>query len=241
MALGGLDLGKRIGPPPMGAWVAAVGGGLAIAVYSRNRSAKSGGADVVYADNTSADPGVGIGGLSAVGATGDSAAIITGAPTITSNAQWGQQAFTFLVATGADGALADKAIRDYLSGIGLSLSENAMISLALTKLGQPPEPLPDAPSLPQPVPVPAPAPAPAPAPVTVPRPAPPPPPPQMAPPRQQKYHTVQPGDNLSKISQYFYGTQARWPEIWNANRGVIGANPNRIYPGQVLFIPGVFV
>ena len=50
-------------------------------------------------------------------------------------------------------------------------------------------------------------------------------------------HTVQAGDNLSFISQRYYGTQANFRIIYEANRDVIGDNMNLIKPGQVLKIP----
>jgi nucleoid-associated protein YgaU len=49
-------------------------------------------------------------------------------------------------------------------------------------------------------------------------------------------YVVQPGDNLSSIAQRTYGTQD-WQRIYNANVGVIGQNPNLIYPAQRLAIP----
>lgn len=49
-------------------------------------------------------------------------------------------------------------------------------------------------------------------------------------------HTVVPGDTLSGIARKYYGKAARWPEIFEANKGQI-KNPNLIYPGQVLTIP----
>lgn len=73
---------------------------------------------------------------------------------------------------------------------------------------------------------PAPAPAPPPAPVA----APPPPP-------ASRTYTVVSGDTLSKISVKFYGTASKWQQIYNANRGVIGSDPNKIKPGQRLVIP----
>lgn len=50
-------------------------------------------------------------------------------------------------------------------------------------------------------------------------------------------YTVQKGDNLWNIAKKFYGSGALYTKIYEANRGVIGSNPNLIYPGQVLTIP----
>ena len=50
-------------------------------------------------------------------------------------------------------------------------------------------------------------------------------------------HTVVPGDNLSFISEKYYGTQANFRILYEANRDVIGENMNLIRPGQVLKIP----
>ena len=52
-----------------------------------------------------------------------------------------------------------------------------------------------------------------------------------------KKYTVVKGDSLSKIALKFYGNANRWKEIYEANKGVIGANPNLIHPGQVYTIP----
>ena len=50
-------------------------------------------------------------------------------------------------------------------------------------------------------------------------------------------HTVVPGDNLSFISEKYYGTQANFRILYEANKDVIGDNMNLIKPGQVLKIP----
>jgi nucleoid-associated protein YgaU len=50
-------------------------------------------------------------------------------------------------------------------------------------------------------------------------------------------HTVVAGDNLSFISEKYYGTQANFRLIYEANKDVIGENMNLIRPGQVLKIP----
>jgi hypothetical protein len=52
----------------------------------------------------------------------------------------------------------------------------------------------------------------------------------------KKYKVVK-GDCLWKIAKRQYGDASQWPKIYNANKKVIGKNPNRIYPGQVLVIP----
>ena len=52
-------------------------------------------------------------------------------------------------------------------------------------------------------------------------------------------YTVKSGDSLSAIAEHFYSDANRWPDIYRANRTLIGGNPNLIHPGQVLTIPGV--
>jgi nucleoid-associated protein YgaU len=47
-------------------------------------------------------------------------------------------------------------------------------------------------------------------------------------------YTVKPGDNLSKISTYFYGDANRYPKIAEANNL---ADPDKIKAGQQLLIP----
>jgi len=50
-------------------------------------------------------------------------------------------------------------------------------------------------------------------------------------------YTVQSGDTLSVIAQKFYSDANLWQRIYDANRGIIGDNPDRIIPGQNLVIP----
>ena len=49
-------------------------------------------------------------------------------------------------------------------------------------------------------------------------------------------YTAVKGDNLSKIGKNLTGSSANWQAIYNQNKGVIGCNPNLIYPGQQLVI-----
>jgi LysM repeat protein/predicted nucleic acid-binding Zn-ribbon protein len=58
------------------------------------------------------------------------------------------------------------------------------------------------------------------------------PPPAPAP----RFHTVAPGDSLSKISKQYYGTVTRWNDILQANRDVI-RNPDALTLGTQLRIP----
>lgn len=52
-----------------------------------------------------------------------------------------------------------------------------------------------------------------------------------------KSYTVVSGDWLIKIAERHYGDWTKWVDIYNANRSVIGANPDLILPGQVLVLP----
>lgn len=54
---------------------------------------------------------------------------------------------------------------------------------------------------------------------------------------QPKTYTVKSGDCLWNIAKKYYGNGSQYTKIYNANKGVIGGNPNLIYPGQVLTIP----
>ena len=50
-------------------------------------------------------------------------------------------------------------------------------------------------------------------------------------------YTVQRNDCLWNIAKACTGDGSRWSELYNLNKGVIGSNPNLIYPGQVLTLP----
>ena len=50
------------------------------------------------------------------------------------------------------------------------------------------------------------------------------------------YYTVVSGDTLSKIAKTQYGDAMKYPVIFDANKPML-ADPDKIYPGQVLRIP----
>jgi nucleoid-associated protein YgaU len=55
--------------------------------------------------------------------------------------------------------------------------------------------------------------------------------------QQQEFYTVAKGDSLSKIAKRLLGNANDWRLIYDANRDVIGGNPDLIKPGQKLKIP----
>ncbi|MFS1513044.1 LysM peptidoglycan-binding domain-containing protein [Chengkuizengella sp. SCS-71B] len=50
-------------------------------------------------------------------------------------------------------------------------------------------------------------------------------------------YVVKSGDSLYRIAKKELGSGPRWSEIYQLNKGVIGNNPNLIYPGQKLVMP----
>ncbi len=62
------------------------------------------------------------------------------------------------------------------------------------------------------------------------------PPKRPAPPAPKTY-TVKSGDTLYGVTKQVLGDGSRWQELYSANTGVIGKDPNLIKPGQALRIP----
>lgn len=50
-------------------------------------------------------------------------------------------------------------------------------------------------------------------------------------------YVVQPGDTLRSIAEQEYGDAAQWPRIYQANRDVIGSDPDNLVAGMTLQIP----
>lgn len=51
------------------------------------------------------------------------------------------------------------------------------------------------------------------------------------------FYTVKSGDSLSKIAKRYLGNAMAYPDIFEANTPML-THPDKIYPGQVLRIPG---
>lgn len=238
--MAGMDLAKPVGPLPLGAWIVVVGAGLGIGYLNRGRTSQA--APAATADSprdTSGVPGVGAGGSGMVWqnvAPTGSDSVANQTPV--TNEEWGKKAVNYLIAEGYDPAVADAAIRKYMTADQqLGAQEYTLIKIALSKLGSPPVPLPP-PLFPAPVIPKAPDPVPTPTPVpNTPKPVP--------APNAIKYYTVKSGDTLYSISSYYY-TSPNWAWIYNANRagtrradGSMGfiVNPNLILPGWTLIIP----
>lgn len=231
-----LDLGKQIGPLPLGAWIAVVAGGLGIAVWTRQTQSE----EPEIVEDVSGDPGVGEGPGGFVDVTprppSDS-----DTQTYDSNEAWASAAINWLIAQGYPPGLANSAITKALQGgvdvdgNKMSIQEWSLWSLALGKFGPPPFPVNVAP------------PTSVPGPVTPPNPPPNTKPPTPKPPtnRIPRYvtYTVKSGDTLSSIARQFGTT---WRRIWDFNlkyrspatRAILRARgPNYIVRGQVFWIP----
>ena len=236
-----VDLGKQVGPLPLGAWFVVVGAGLGLAYYSyRNQT------PATPVNDTSGDPGVGDGSVGGwIPTTPGAAAPTDAAPAITTNEQWGVAAINWLIGQGYPADVSDSAIRKYLAGNDPkpSVQEYTLQRVALSHLGSPPQPLPPAVNDP-----PTSTPPPTGGGTTSPPPVVTPPPPTT---KHFVYYVVKAwpakGSTLSGIAEIEYGQAGRWSDIYNANRygtkradGKAGMikNPNLIYTGWSLLIPG---
>jgi len=226
-----VNMGKMVGPLPMGAWIAVIGGGLGFALYTRS---KADGATPA-SDTSGGSPLDTVGDGSVGGAwtvTAPTPSDNTNVAVITDNQTWAQAAENYLIAHGYDPGKVMSAISNGLYGQALPPDQWALWVLALSHMGAPPENF-NAPTQSSPTPGPTLPPPP------TPKPKPPPPKPK---PHSYTYYTVRPGDNLTKIGKKF---GISWQTIYNNNRaghrrrdGKMGMihNPDLIFPGWSLLI-----
>lgn len=226
------QMGKMIGPLPLGAWIIAVGLGVGIIAWNRKTDSDNTGyvdEEFVYRD-TSSDTGVGVGGSGLwTDLTVPSTGTTSTNPSPTTNEEWGRLALNRAIGMGFNPTVADFAIRTYLASGNLDASGWAIINDLLRLLGAPPSAL--GPSDYKPTPTPKPPTAGTGT--------------GIAPSLSYISHVVRYGETLAVIASA-YGV--RWATLYNANKsgskradntpGVI-SNPSYIAPGTRLVIPGV--
>jgi nucleoid-associated protein YgaU len=126
----GMDLGKKVGPLPLGGWVLVVGAGLAVGYFINRNAGKAEPQQLT-------ESGVGKGGGTFLPIDPPTSTPEETLPE--TNLTWAMKAKQYLVAQGIDALIANTAVEKFLSGQTLSAQESAAISMALGKLGPPPE------------------------------------------------------------------------------------------------------
>lgn len=153
------DMGKMIGPLPLGAWLAVIGGGLGVAYYTRSQGGDEPVTDPdLMPEDVGGVPGVGVGG-SGQWVNVDPPSNNGTRPKPSTNEEWAQRAIEHLIASGYPAMNADAAVRKYITAAQLGVSEKALIGIAIGAIGPLPVALPPAPDTPTPNP-PTPKPAP---------------------------------------------------------------------------------
>lgn len=133
------QLGKMIGPLPMGAWLAVIAGGLGFALYYRNQNAAATADTSVPMDNTTTDSGTSIpSGYGYVGDGTTDGSSTTTAPTITDDDAWVTAALTQMTAKGYDPLATSAALSKYMAGEKLNTQEAALVRVAIQLVGSPP-------------------------------------------------------------------------------------------------------
>lgn len=127
--------GKKLGPFPVTVWVGILGGGLVLGLVARHFT-KSSPAPATVDPNADA---TGIAAVRLVADPGGSGAGTTPTGKPTTNLVWGQMAVEYLIGSGQDPALSQRAIGLFLEGQAVTAQEQALISAAIRALGPPPE------------------------------------------------------------------------------------------------------
>lgn len=152
---GALDMLKtKVGPLPAGVWIAAA---VIIFWYLRKKNATTGTAGTATdpAGNTGPiDPKTGyvygtpqdssaLGGLGGGTGTGSDPGTSGGstvAGTYADNTAWANAAINYLVGLGEDATAANSAITTFLASQPLNSTQQAMVNLAVQRIGSPPSP-----------------------------------------------------------------------------------------------------
>lgn len=227
--MAGLDLGKMVGPLPLGAWLAVGGTGIGVAMWARGSGSGTITEEPGAMDDEYDWSSVG------TGASGQWIDVTppepVGAKPPTDNDEWGRLAIAFLISDGYDSGLAQTAIGKALQERRLSVREYALWWIALRELGAPPYAVV----------------------VKVPAGFDNKPPEPKDPPKPgwtgdgHRWYITRPGESLKRIARRAYGDESKWHRIYEANRkGVKRPNgshgwiehPRKPLPGgRRLFIP----
>lgn len=208
-----MDLGKQVGPLPLGAWIVVVGGGLGLAWYTSKQKVP---AEDTSTTDESGGSGTGPGYATFVPVT---PAESEGNDNPQTNEEWARIAIDGLISRGYPAALVNSAItkalmggQDY-DGKKMSVQEWSIWQLALLYYGTPPQPV----NVPPPTDVPGPVtPGDNNPPVNNP---PSPPPSTKVPPHWTvKVSSSVSWDNtLYDIAKHYYGDGNQWPRIRDFN------------------------
>lgn len=135
--MAGLDLGKQIGPLPLGMWLVVGTAGIGVAYVINTKMAKS-AANAEPSASQLTESGVGTGAGQLIYSPPSTVPTQTDA----TNDAWGRNVTNWLVSRGINATAADQAVRKYLAGNALTTAELAMLNLAIVQFGVPPQSLP---------------------------------------------------------------------------------------------------
>ncbi len=151
-------LETRVGPLPVGAWLAAAAAGVVVGILllrrRRSSSTPAGEPETPATADAAGSPFlpssfiVG-GGMAATGSSGSPSGVTSAAAGgYSDNAAWQRAAVQALIAAGYDGTTATDALSRYLESQSLTPQQNSLVNIALQRVGPNPDPVPAAPTPP---------------------------------------------------------------------------------------------
>jgi len=129
-------LGKKIGPFTAQTWIIIAGGG-AIVVYMIIRKRNAGSTPLTTDSFT--NPNADSISSQAGGSSSGTVNTPSGTPNTFTNAQWALNASNGLIASGDDPTTVSNALSKYMNGQSLSAAEAAIVAVAITTYGEPPQ------------------------------------------------------------------------------------------------------
>lgn len=135
-------LTHKLGPLPVGVWMAAA---LGIYLYLKHKNAAAAGAGgptaLTPSGTVPTTGGIGSSDQAGGGSGGDTGTSgSTTAGQYATNDAWGRAAINYLVGIGVDPTVANSAITQFLASQNLTADQQAQVNLAIQALGAPPSP-----------------------------------------------------------------------------------------------------